>query len=528
MDSSEHAIQCAIKDLNDGVFTSQRKATKKYEVPESTLRGRLAGIRERRISQQYYQRVCPEQEEYLANWILDEVARGCPPTHARTREMAGKILASRGDHNSLGKGWISSFLKRNKKISSVVGRKIDASRASAATPENSNAFFDLFVRTCDRLHVPTEDIWNMDETGIALGVCSNSQVLASPKKIKTYQKSPDNREWVSIIEAVSAAGKKSKCLVIFIGQSLQTSWLPSEAVPNWFYTTSENVWTSNSIGTEWLRRIFIPEVCSNNKNKILILDGHGSHISLDFMLACKENKIHLLYLPPHASHILQPLDLAPFSVVKSKYRAQICALSALNDAAPVKKENFIKFYNLAREEGLSERVIRSGWRATGLVPFNPEKVLRSSQVCRRPSTPPDLGLAQTISDTELPTPKKALDVYQSQQKNRRSENISHRLTSLLKESGQALERSNTRVAELEMEVERLISENEELKSSRPRKKRLDPNERVATVNEIEAAQQQAQTERARNLDLASTRAAREASDAILQSSFESLRSTIQF
>ncbi|KAI1003339.1 hypothetical protein K3495_g4866 [Podosphaera aphanis] len=242
------------------------------------------------------------------------------------------------------------------------------------------------------------------------------------------------------------------------------------------------------------------------------------------MLACKENRIHILYLPPHVSHILQPLDLAPFSVVKSKYRAQICALSALNNAAPVKKENFIKFYNLAREEGLSERVIRSGWRATGLVLFNPEKVLRSSQVCRRPSTPPNLGLAQTTSDMELPTPKKALDIYQSQQKIRRSENIS-----LLKKSGQALERSNTRVAELEMEVERLKSENEELKSSRPRKKiRLDPNVRFATVNEIEAAQQQAETERARYLDLASTRAAREVSDAILQSSFESLRSTIQF
>ncbi|KAI0993840.1 hypothetical protein K3495_g14344 [Podosphaera aphanis] len=184
----------------------------------------------------------------------------------------------------------------------------------------------------------------------------------------------------------------------------------------------------------------------------------------------RENKIHILYLPLHVSHILQPLDLAPFSVVKSKYRAQICALSALNDTAPVKKENFIRLYNLAREEGLSERVIRSGWRATGLVPFNPEKVLRSSQVCRRPSTPPNLGLAQTTSDTEIPTPKKALDIYQSQQKIRRSENISHHLTSLLKKSGQALERSDTRVAELEMEVEQLKSENKEFKSSRPRKK----------------------------------------------------------
>ena len=115
MDSSEHAIKYAIKDLNDGVFTSQRKAAKKYKVPESTLRGRLAGIRERRISQQYYQRLCPEQVEYLANWILDEDARGCPPTHAHTQVLAGRILAARGDHKPLGKGWISSFLKRNEK-----------------------------------------------------------------------------------------------------------------------------------------------------------------------------------------------------------------------------------------------------------------------------------------------------------------------------------------------------------------------------------------------------------------------------
>ena len=115
MDSSEHAINCAIKDLNDGVFTSQRKAAKKYRVPESTLRGRLAGIRKRRISQQYYQRFYPKQEEYLVNWIFDEDARVYPPTHARTREMAGIILATKGDHKPLGKGWISSFLKRNEK-----------------------------------------------------------------------------------------------------------------------------------------------------------------------------------------------------------------------------------------------------------------------------------------------------------------------------------------------------------------------------------------------------------------------------
>ena len=75
------------------------------------------------------------------------------------------------------------------------------------------------------------------------------------------------------------------------------------------------------------------------------------------MLLCRQHRIWTLYLPPHASHVLQPLDLAPFSVLKLGYRAEIRALSALDDAAPVKKERFISSYYHAREIGLSERVI---------------------------------------------------------------------------------------------------------------------------------------------------------------------------
>ncbi|KAI0991083.1 hypothetical protein K3495_g17104, partial [Podosphaera aphanis] len=188
----------------------------------------------------------------------------------------------------------------------------------------------------------------MDETGIALGVCNNSKVIASSCKKKAYVKSPETREWVSIIEAVSADGRKLRCLVIFKGKNPQTTWFPSESVPNWFYTTSENGWTTKAIGNEWLKTVFIPAACSNDRTKLLVVDAHGSHTDLEFMQLCKKHKIHLLFLPAHSSHILQPLDLAPFSVLKSKYRNQISDLSALNDAAPVKKERFIKFYHEAR------------------------------------------------------------------------------------------------------------------------------------------------------------------------------------
>jgi hypothetical protein len=164
----------------------------------------------------------------------------------------------------------------------------------------------------------------MDETGIALGVCTNTRVLARALKKKADVKSPENREWVSIIKCVSAIGRKLRCAVIFKGQSLQTTWFPAKSVPSWLYTTSKNRWTSNAIGLEWLQRIFLPETApADGQYRFLILDGHGSYISLDFLLLCKQHKVYLLYLPAHSLHVLQPLDLALFSVIKSSYRRQI-------------------------------------------------------------------------------------------------------------------------------------------------------------------------------------------------------------
>ena len=55
-------------------------------------------------------------------------------------------------------------------------------------------------------------------------------------------------------------------------------------------------------------------------------------------------------------------------------------LASLNNAAPIKKHRFIKYYYKAREEGLTARTIKSGWRASGIYLWNLCKGLGSSQV----------------------------------------------------------------------------------------------------------------------------------------------------
>ena len=126
MDAKEAAIRLAIQDYHAGVYKSQRAAAKAYRVPRTTLQDRLKGATNSTTSHQHQQRLSPEQEKFLVEWILEEDGRACPPSHSRAREMANRILRMNGDQNPVGKLWVSHFLHRNPRVASVVGRKIEA------------------------------------------------------------------------------------------------------------------------------------------------------------------------------------------------------------------------------------------------------------------------------------------------------------------------------------------------------------------------------------------------------------------
>jgi len=153
----------------------------------------------------------------------------------------------------------------------------------------------------------------------------------------------------------------------------------------------------------------VDTVPKNSIRWILILDGHGSHITVDFLYTCKVNNVHLVFLPAHSSHVLQPLDLSCFSPIKLRYRQQIASLASLDDSVKIKKHRFIEYYHCAREESLTERVIRAGWKASGISPWNPEKAYASSQVKGKPkdkpTTPPRPKHVQIPLDPLLSTPK---------------------------------------------------------------------------------------------------------------------------
>lgn len=114
---------------------------------------------------------------------------------------------------------------------------------------------------------------------------------------------------------------------------------------------------------------------ANGKPRVLICDGFGTHKTLEILEFCLENNIILCRLPSHTSHKLQPCDVGPFAPLKTAYRDQVERLNR-GGVDTVGKEHFTYLYKPTRERALTKRNITAGWAATGLFPFNPERVLR--------------------------------------------------------------------------------------------------------------------------------------------------------
>jgi hypothetical protein len=78
-------------------------------------------------------------------------------------------------------------------------------------------------------------------------------------------------------------------------------------------------WSNNNLGLAWLEQVF--ERASKKKARqswrVLTLDGHASHLTMEFVNFCNAQKILLAVFSPHATHSLQPLHVVLFAPLSS-------------------------------------------------------------------------------------------------------------------------------------------------------------------------------------------------------------------
>lgn len=98
---------------------------------------------------------------------------------------------------------------------------------------------------------------------------------------------------------------------------------------------------------------------ADQKLRVLICNGFGTHETLEILEFCFKNNIILCRIPSYTSYKLQPCDVSVFGLLKAAYRDQVERLER-GCIGAIRKEHFTYLYSRAREEALTSRNIRAG------------------------------------------------------------------------------------------------------------------------------------------------------------------------
>jgi hypothetical protein len=407
-------INQAVLDVRSGKYKSAYEAEKQLQLPKSSVTRRANGMLSRTQARHQQQKLSYAEEKVLLKWIKELTVSGYSPGHRLLKEVAEEIRTKRVYNLddtplspfepplqfNLGQDWVPRFVQRHEYLKVVIGRRIESVRMDGATKPVLEAWFDAYNKIVQQEKILQENTYNMDESGFSIRTIELTCTILDSNLRTKYQAHPGRQEWVSVVECICGDRTSISPLVIFKGKNVLQGWIPNEVLDSWYFSANTKGWTSNLHGLEWLKRVFEPatRTKANGKYRLLICDGHDSHISGSFIAHCLLNRILLFILPPHTSHLLQPLDVAIFGPLKKRLTT---ALEHLNAAQLVRihKHEWMEAYIKARTEVLDTQHIDSSWRGAGLFPFNPKRALRTIE---KETTPE----AET---PEIPTPYEAFD-----------------------------------------------------------------------------------------------------------------------
>lgn len=351
-------------------------------VSYQTLRRRLAGVKSRSEGQEIRMKLTRAQETILVEWIKSLGHRSVPWTPQIIREKASLIAGV-----YIGIGWVYRFLPRHPDLKSRITVGLESCRAQALNRTTTSEFFEMLQNTITQYDIKPENLYNMDEKGVQMGLGARARVLVDRNQKTVYMKTDGNRELVTLVECVCADGTALDPLAIFKGKRTNPQWAQGNCINARYaikthlhaYTdrslsiaSSPNGWTDAELGSLWIQLIFEPQTHRKLANpmdyRLLILDGHSSHCTLKFLALAEEHRIIILCLPPHTTHALQPCDVGVFGPLGTRYRKEVTKLSKLNIA--IRKDNLLVVYGKARITSFSTATIKSAFRKTGIYPLN--------------------------------------------------------------------------------------------------------------------------------------------------------------
>ncbi|KAM4066053.1 DDE superfamily endonuclease [Hirsutella rhossiliensis] len=211
------------------------------------------------------------------------------------------LYRSQRDAPTVGPNW-TSRLKRHGYFKSA--KRLQAERQVSENLTRVNQYFQHLRQVIQDNGIPPEDIWNMDETGFRIGVGKDQLIMHMAS-------------WYQI----------------------------PELDPDTVIRPTPTGYSNDVISLEWLQHFDKhSEKSSRSSKRLLILDGHGSHHTRQFIEYCDNHNIIPFGMPPNLTHALQPLDVVVFQPLKH-YHAKALDVMVRDGLVNITKLEFSPAFN---------------------------------------------------------------------------------------------------------------------------------------------------------------------------------------
>ncbi|XP_011859495.1 PREDICTED: uncharacterized protein LOC105556986 [Vollenhovia emeryi] len=422
----------AVKETN----LSVNRASLEYKIPRRTLRRILAEDGE--IKKKVLGRppvLNQKEEQNLKNRIvrLQQVGFGLKRQDFKKCvfqycEEMGIEHPFKIEKEEAGKDWLKGFMMRNPDIVLRSSENLSYGRLMRFNKEIVRDFYDLLGRTMDELdlHNNPQLIYNVDESGLQLSYSNKFKVLAlkGSKRVHTATHA-EKGETVTVVACTNATGSNwIPPIILYKGVHRKLEFGDGLPPGSKFAMTPKGYITKEEFCNflTHFNQHRIPGKC------LLILDGHRTHLDFSVLEQARNYNIEILCLPAHCSHELQPLDKSCFKPLKHYWNEALDNYRRSHPGRSVSKYQFPVLFNQAWMKTSTAINAVSGFRATGIFPYNPNAIpnvafapssisdrpqQENSEINNVPETDENTsGLIARLT-TPTPTPPHSADTFQT-------------------------------------------------------------------------------------------------------------------
>ncbi|XP_067613942.1 uncharacterized protein [Eurosta solidaginis] len=378
----ESKMKKAIADVLNGVETPT-SASKKYNLKRQTIESRVKKHGHKNVDAIYQSKFTWKQVFTIKEEaeLVDYVKKCCyyqyGLSYKNFQKLAYQYAVANGKefpenwnvNNEAGIDWLHSFMKRNPSLSLRKPEKTSLARLTGFSKKAVDEFYSNLRNLYEKYSFQSNDIYNLDETGITTVVESPKIIAPKGQRQVGQAVSAERGSLVSLVGIINASGNRLPPAFVFPRVRYNPQFL-NGCVTGSLGLVSKSGWMMSELFIDVLKHIQNNTKCSKENPILLLLDNHSSHCSINSINYSRENGIHLLSFPPHTSHRLQPLDVSVYGPFKKFVQTSFYDFMTNNPGKRITIYEVAQLTNLPFQRAFKSENIISGFQSTGIYPFN--------------------------------------------------------------------------------------------------------------------------------------------------------------